>query len=90
MEENVITYYTNNLKLAAYLNLKHDLLEVRDGKNGQVWFHFPMSEAIEKDASNYFTADASTKVAPLLYSNSLKKMRDLMYQVIDSRTEDMR
>jgi hypothetical protein len=74
----VKTYNTSDLYLAAFLKLKGQKFEVEKIKN-KVIFKFNTSEELNKFVSDYLTESGSCE--PLLYTNSIKNLKNLIYNI---------
>jgi hypothetical protein len=72
------TYDTSDLYLTAFLKLKSQKFIVEKIKN-KVIFKFTDSMKLEKLVNDYLTESASCD--PLLYSNSIKNLKNLIYNI---------
>ena len=72
------TYNTSDLYLAAFLKLKGDKFLVEKVKN-KVIFKFNESEKLNTLVTEYLTESGSCE--PLLYTNSIKNLKNLIYNI---------
>ena len=72
------TYETSDLYLTAFLKLKGQKFIV-EKVNKKVIFKFTDNEVLGKLVSDYLTESASCE--PLLYSNSIKNLKNLIYNI---------
>lgn len=72
------TYDTSDLYLTAFLKLKSQKFIVEKIKN-KVIFKFTDSVKLGKLVNDYLTESASCD--PLLYSNSIKNLKNLIYNI---------
>lgn len=74
----VKTYDTSDLYLAAFLKLKGQKFVVEKNKN-KVIFKFNESDELNKFVTEYLTESGSCE--PLLYTNSIKNLKNLIYNI---------
>jgi len=72
------TYDTSDLYMTAFLKLKGQKFTVEKVKN-KVIFKFTNTEELGKHVSDYLTESGSCE--PLLYSNSIKNLKNLIYNI---------
>jgi hypothetical protein len=72
------TYDTSDLYLAAFLKLKGQKFVVEKNKN-KVIFKFNESDELNKFVTEYLTESGSCE--PLLYTNSIKNLKNLIYNI---------
>ena len=72
------TYETSDLYLTAFLKLKGQKFIV-EKVNKKVIFKFTDNEVLGKLVSDYLTESGSCE--PLLYSNSIKNLKNLIYNI---------
>ena len=77
MSENK-TYNTSDLYLAAFLKLKGQKFAV-DKVRGKVNFKFQSTEELNTLVTEYLTESGSCE--PLLYTNSIKNLKNLIYNI---------
>jgi hypothetical protein len=77
MSENK-TYNTSDLYLAAFLKLKGQKFTV-DKVRGKVNFKFQSTEELNNLVTEYLTESGSCE--PLLYTNSIKNLKNLIYNI---------
>lgn len=75
MTEN---YTTSDLYLAAFLKLKGNKISL-DKNKGKVNFTFEKTSELDKLVSDYLIEDATCD--PLLYANSIKNLKNLLYNL---------
>ena len=74
----VKTYNTSDLYLASFLKLKGEKFLVEKVKN-KVIFKFNESEELGTLVTEYLTESGSCE--PLLYTNSIKNLKNLIYNI---------
>ena len=75
MTEN---YTTSDLYLAAFLKLKGNKISLDKNKT-KVNFTFEKTDELDKLVSDYLIEDATCD--PLLYANSIKNLKNLLYNL---------
>ena len=76
--EQELKYTTTDLYLAAYLKLKGYKMTVDKNKNKAI-FTFVKNEEIVSDVNDYLNESGSCE--PLLYTNSIKNLKNLLYNL---------
>jgi hypothetical protein len=76
--ENEEKYTTSDLYLGAYLKLKGHKMSVEKNRNKAV-FVFEKNEEIQKEVNDYLNEKGSCE--PLLYTNSIKNLKNLLYNL---------
>lgn len=76
--EQETKYKTSDLYLAAYIKLKGVKMEVEKNKNKGV-FIFDRTEDVMTHVSDYLSE--SGECSPLLYTNSIKNLKNLLYNL---------
>tara|TARA_Y100000389_G_scaffold149997_1_gene149449 strand:- start:1013 stop:1246 length:234 start_codon:yes stop_codon:yes gene_type:complete len=71
-------YNTSDLYLSAFLKLKGQKFSVEKDRN-KVIFKFNESEELNKYVTEYLTESGSCE--PLLYTNSIKNLKNLIYNI---------
>jgi len=71
-------YRTSDLYLTAYLKFKGFKMEV-EKNNKKATFIFERTEEILKEVTNYLNESGSCE--PLLYANSVKNLKNLLYNL---------
>lgn len=71
-------YKTNDLYLAAFLKLNNQKISVEKNKN-KVSFIFDETEELLNLINLYLTEEGSCK--PLSYTNSIKNLKNLIYNL---------
>lgn len=71
-------YTTSDLYLTAYLKLKGFKMVVEKHK-GKANFIFEKTDEITKEVTNYLNETGSCE--PLLYANSIKNLKNLLYNL---------
>jgi len=71
-------YTTSDLYLTAYLKLKGFKMVVEKNK-GKATFIFERTDEIVKEVTNYLNESGSCE--PLLYANSIKNLKNLLYNL---------
>jgi hypothetical protein len=71
-------YKTSDLYLAAFLKLKNQKLKV-EKERGKASFLFEENEELLKLVSIYLTEEGD--VTPLTYTNSIKNLKNLIYNL---------
>jgi hypothetical protein len=71
-------YTTSDLYLTAYLKLKGFKMVVEKNK-GKATFIFERTDEIVKEVTNYLNEAGSCE--PLLYANSIKNLKNLLYNL---------
>lgn len=75
MEEE-LKYSTNDLYLASFLKMRNHKMILEKNKN-KVTFIFIKNDDLTKDVTQYLSGEGSCE--PLLYSNSIKNLKNLLY-----------
>jgi len=78
MMEQEEKYSTSDLYLGAYLKLKGFKMSVEKQRNKAV-FMFDKTEEIQQEVNNYL--NESGLCEPLLYTNSIKNLKNLLYNL---------
>lgn len=78
METGIQTYSTADLYLASFLKLKGHRFNV-DRKGGKVFFNFEKSELLNQQVIDYLNEAGDCH--PLTYANSIKNMKNLIYNI---------
>lgn len=73
---NNITYITTDLYLASFLKIKGNKLSIDKVKN-KVYFKFTKTPDLDLLINDYLTEGGSCE--PLLYANSIKNLKNLIY-----------
>jgi hypothetical protein len=76
--ENEEKYTTSDLYLGAYLKLKGYKMSVEKNRNKAV-FVFEKNDELQKEVNNYLNEEGSCE--PLLYTNSIKNLKNLLYNL---------
>jgi len=76
--ENEEKYTTSDLYLGAYLKLKGYKMSVEKSRNKAV-FVFEKNDELQKEVNNYLNEEGSCE--PLLYTNSIKNLKNLLYNL---------
>jgi hypothetical protein len=71
-------YTTSDLYLGAYLKLKGYKMTVEKNKNKAI-FVFEKIEGLQDEINNYLNESGSCE--PLLYTNSIKNLKNLLYNL---------
>jgi hypothetical protein len=71
-------YTTSDLYLGAYLKLKGYKMTVEKNRNKAV-FVFEKNEGLQKEVNNYLNESGSCE--PLLFTNSIKNLKNLLYNL---------
>jgi hypothetical protein len=71
-------YTTSDLYLGAYLKLKGYKMTVEKSKNKAI-FVFEKTEGLQEEVNNYLNESGSCE--PLLYTNSIKNLKNLLYNL---------
>jgi hypothetical protein len=79
MENENITYETSDLYLVSYLKVKGFKFNIKNFKN-RVKFQFEKTEEFDKELKIYFSEMGS--VEPLLFSNTIKNIKNLIHNQI--------
>ena len=72
------TYTTSDLYLGAYLKLRGHKMLVEKNKNKAV-FIFEKSDKVQEDVNEYLNDGG--ECSPLLYTNSIKHLKNLLYNL---------
>jgi hypothetical protein len=72
------TYTTSDLYLAAFLKLKGNKIKIEKTKN-KVNFKFNKTPELEVMVNDYLIESGSCE--PLLYANSVKNLKNLLYNL---------
>jgi hypothetical protein len=78
MMEQEEKYTTSDLYLGAYLKLKGYKMTVEKNRNKAV-FVFEKNEGLQEEINNYLNESGSCE--PLLYTNSIKNLKNLLYNL---------
>tara|TARA_R110000822_G_scaffold2734_5_gene12695 strand:+ start:7790 stop:8020 length:231 start_codon:yes stop_codon:yes gene_type:complete len=73
---NNLPYITSDLYLASFLKMKGNKLSIDKVKN-KVYFKFTKTPDLDLLVKDYLTERGSCE--PLLYSNSIKNLKNLIY-----------
>lgn len=76
--EQTLRYTTSDMYLAAYLKLKGLKMSVEKNKNKAI-FVFDKTEELTQYANEYLNESGSCE--PLLYTNSIKNLKNLLYNL---------
>jgi hypothetical protein len=76
--EQETKYSTSDLYLAAYLKLKGNKMTVEKNRN-KVSFCFEKNDNLLLDINEYLSEGGSCE--PLLYTNSIKNLKNLIYNL---------
>jgi hypothetical protein len=76
--ENEGKYTTSDLYLGAYLKLKGFKIIVEKQRNKAI-FVFEKTEELQQEVNNYLNESGSCE--PLLYTNSIKNLKNLLYNL---------
>jgi hypothetical protein len=76
--EQETRYTTSDLYLGAYLKLKGFKMVVEKQRNKAI-FVFDKTEEIQKEVNDYLNEGGSCE--PLLYTNSIKNLKNLLYNL---------
>jgi hypothetical protein len=71
-------YTTSDLYLGAYLKLKGFKIIVEKQRNKAI-FVFEKTEELQQEVNNYLNESGSCE--PLLYTNSIKNLKNLLYNL---------
>lgn len=71
-------YSTSDLYLAAFLKLKGNKITIDRSKN-KVNFNFTKTEELDSLINDYLMESGSCE--PLLYANSIKNLKNLLYNL---------
>jgi len=78
MELEETKYTTSDLYLAAFLKLKGNKMSVEKNRNKAI-FIFDRSEELNNLITDYLSGEGSCE--PLLYANSVKNLKNLLYNL---------
>jgi len=76
--EQTLRYTTSDMYLAAYLKLKGLKMSVEKNKNKAI-FVFDKTEELTQYVNEYLNESGSCE--PLLYTNSIKNLKNLLYNL---------
>ena len=71
-------YTTSDLYLGAYLKLKGFKMNVEKQRSKAI-FIFEKTEELQQEVNNYLNESGSCE--PLLYTNSIKNLKNLLYNL---------
>jgi hypothetical protein len=76
--EQETKYTTSDLYLAAFLKLKGNKMSIDKNRN-KVFFCFDKTDDLTKNVNDYLSEGGSCE--PLLYTNSIKNLKNLLYNL---------
>lgn len=78
LEKNSELYKTCDLYLSAYLKLEGHVMTIEKNKN-KITFVFEKTERLESQIMDYLNEKG--QCSPLLYTNSIKNLKNLIYNL---------